>query len=327
MCILDHFSKLHHVILQRNQTLYTLPQGEIHPYFSFSSLANRISEAQASDNHVVRHTSVANKWKTMHLLLLEGYNTTQIHYNLTFQGDHEFTMSFTVAVDTRKLPKLNTSETVQEDLNNNPKPTRANLEPEFVFLDIPVEKQGPRVQKRPPGELEAVIEVPVLNMSLLPEEVKSELQKLDEKILLGDITERGYNLTKAKLLKAFQRGEASERQGNNRAFKEQEAAVKSDASPNQNKQEARGSLIPVKIDSAPLKEKSRASGTEKIPTSRLLDSLVGKKARQQINHGDGEDDNAPHVGRKLQLYPGIKWSFLPWEKSNYFEDLLMVSNH
>ncbi|MCI4382136.1 hypothetical protein PGIGA_G00260210 [Pangasianodon gigas] len=324
-CGPDHFSKLHRVVLQRNQTLYTLPQGELRPYFSFSSLANRISEAQVSDNPVVRHTSVANKWKTVHLLLLEGYNATQIHYNLTFQGDHEFTMSFTVAVDTRKLPKLNTSETVPEEKSNNPKPTSANLVPEFVFSDVPIEKQGPQVQKRPPGGSEVVIEVPALNTSLLPEEVKHELQKLHEKLLLGDITEKGYNLTKAKLLKAFQRDEASELQGNNRAFKEQEAAVKSDANPsqkNKNKQEARDSLVPVKIDSAPLKEQSRAVGTEKIPTSRLLSSLVGNKAKQQLHHGDGEDDIAQHVGRKLQHYPGIEWSFLPWEKSKYFEDLL-----
>ncbi|XP_053497848.1 N-acetylglucosamine-1-phosphotransferase subunits alpha/beta isoform X2 [Ictalurus furcatus] len=315
-CGPDHFSKLHRVVLQRNQTLYTLPQGELRPYFSFSSLANRVSEALVSDNPVVRHTSVANKWKTVHLLLLEGYNATQIHYNLTFQGDQDFTMSFTLAVDTRKLPKPNTSETVSnktEVQNNDPEPTRANLEPEFVFSDIPVEKQGPRVQKKPPVGFDAVVEVPVLNTSLLPEEVRHELQMLDEKIRLGDITERGYNLTKAKLLKAFQR-KLSELQGNNGAFKNQEAAG--------NKPEAGGSPVPVKIDSAPLQEQSRATGTEKLPPSRLLGSLVGNHAEQQLHHGDGEDDVVQRVGRKLQHYPGIERSFLPWEKSKYFEDLL-----
>ncbi|XP_060742394.1 N-acetylglucosamine-1-phosphotransferase subunits alpha/beta isoform X5 [Tachysurus vachellii] len=323
-CGTNHFSQLHRVVLQRNQTLYTLPQGELRPYFSFSSVANRVSEAQVSDNPVVRHTSVANKWKTVHLLLLEGYNSTQIHYNLTFHGDRaQFTMSFTVAVDTRKLPKLNTSDTVQEDKNNKPKPTRANIEPEFVFSDIPADKQGPRVQKRPPVDLEVVIEVPALNMSLLPAELKYELKKMDEKLLLGDITEKGYNLTKAKLLKSFQGIGASEIQGNNGAIKEQEAAVKSDPNDkNKNKQEARVSLIPVKIDSTPVKEQPGATGTEKTPTSRLLGSLVGNKAKQQLHHGDAEDDIQPHVGRKLQHFSGVEWSFLPWEKRGYFEDLL-----
>ncbi|KAM9495596.1 N-acetylglucosamine-1-phosphotransferase subunits alpha/beta [Clarias gariepinus] len=324
-CGPDHFSKLHRVVLQRNQTLYTLPQGELRPYFSFSSLAHRISEAQVGDNPVVRHTSVANKWKTVHLLLLEGYNATQIHYNLTFQGDHEFTMSFTVAVDTRTLPKLNTSESVQEVKDNGPKPTSANLELEFVFSDIPVEKQGPRVQKSLPGALEPVIEVPALNASLLPEEVKHELQKLDEKILLGDITEKGYNLTKAKLLKAFQRDEASILQGNNGAFKEQGAAGKSDANPsqnNRNKPGQGGPFVTVKIDSTTLKDQPRALGTEKIPNSILLNSLRGNKAKEQLHYRGEGDEVVHHGGRRLQHYPGIEWSFLPWEKSRYFEDLL-----
>lgn len=327
--VTDHFSQLHRVDLQRNQALYTLPQGELRPYFSFSSVANRVSEAQVSDNPVVRHTSVANKWKTIHLLLLEGYNSTQIHYNLTFHVDQaQFTMSFTVAVDTRKLPKLNTSDTVQEIKEIKPMPTRANLEPEFVFSDIPADKQGPRVQKRPPEGLEVIIEVPALNMSLLPAELKYELKKMDEKLLLGDITEKGYNLTKAKLLKSFQGIGASEIQGNNGAIKEQEAEVKSDPNDkNKNKQEARVSLIPVKIDTTPLIEQPGATGTEKTPTSRLLGSLVGNKAKQQLHHGDEEDDIQPHVGRKLQHFSGVEWSFLPWEKSRYFEDLLKVSNH
>ncbi|KAF7701832.1 N-acetylglucosamine-1-phosphotransferase subunits alpha/beta [Silurus meridionalis] len=310
-CGTDHFNKLHHVVLQRNQTLYTLPQGELRPYFTFSSLADRVSEASVSDNPVVRHTSITNKWKTMHLLLFDGYNATQIHYNLTFQGDHDFTMSFTVAVDTRKLPKLNVtvSATVQGKTDNSSKPIKAKHEPVFVFSDVPVEKQGPKVQKRPPEQIEVV---PALNISLLPKDVKQELQNLDEKLLLGDITEKGYNLTKGKLLKAFfQQGGTS---------KLQEAAMKSEASPsqkNQSKPEFGGTLVPVKIDSAPLKELPQATGTEMIPTSKLLGSLLGNKPKQQLLHDDG-----PHVGRKLQYYPGFEWSFLPWEKSKYFEDIL-----
>uniref|UniRef100_A0A8C2DET0 N-acetylglucosamine-1-phosphotransferase subunits alpha/beta n=1 Tax=Cyprinus carpio TaxID=7962 RepID=A0A8C2DET0_CYPCA len=88
-CGQDRFNQLHLVVLRRNQTLYTLPQGELRPYFSFSGLANRVSEAQVADNPALRHTSVANKWKTIHLLLLPGHNATQIHYNITFQGEED----------------------------------------------------------------------------------------------------------------------------------------------------------------------------------------------------------------------------------------------
>uniref|UniRef100_A0A8C6T3L1 N-acetylglucosamine-1-phosphotransferase subunits alpha/beta n=1 Tax=Neogobius melanostomus TaxID=47308 RepID=A0A8C6T3L1_9GOBI len=71
-CGPDHFGELYRVTLMRNQSSYTLPVGEIKPYFSFDRLAHRVSEAHVSENAVVRHTSVANKWKTIHLLLYSG---------------------------------------------------------------------------------------------------------------------------------------------------------------------------------------------------------------------------------------------------------------
>lgn len=203
-CGQEHFGELHCVTLLRNHTLYTLPVGEVRPYFSFEGLARRVSAAHVSDNQVIRHTSVANKWKTIHLLLYPGHNATQIQYNLTLQreDDTEFTMSFSVAVDTREVPHTNLSQTVSKDAGKEPKATPTQ-EPVFPFSDIPEDKRGPKIQKRQPGEPQVVIEVPSLNMSLLPATVRNELEKLEEKLLIGDITMKGYNLTKAKLLKTY----------------------------------------------------------------------------------------------------------------------------
>ncbi|KAM4614919.1 N-acetylglucosamine-1-phosphotransferase subunits alpha/beta [Polymixia lowei] len=200
-CGQEHFGQLHRVTLLRNQSLYTLPVGEIRPFFSFDKVARRVSEAQFSESPVVRHSSVANKWKTIHLLLLPGHNATQIHYNLTFQGedDAEFTLSFTVAVDTREVPQANVSQTSSKDGDKEPKPT-PTPEPQFPFPDVPEDKRGPKIQKRRPGVSEVVVDVPVLNVSVLPAVVRSELQRLEEKLLIGDITVKGYNLTKAALL-------------------------------------------------------------------------------------------------------------------------------
>lgn len=204
-CGQEHFRLLHRVSLQKNQTLYTLPTGEIRPYFSFAGVAHKVTEAQVSDSPVVRHTSVANKWKTVHLLLHAGHNASQIHYNLTFldTNDKEFTMSFTVAVDTRELAQPNVSDAAHKEGSKEAKPTTATPEPEVPFVDVPKEKQGPKVQKRPPGEPEVAVEVPALNISLLPVAVRSELQRLEEKLLIGDITVKGYNLTKAAVLAPY----------------------------------------------------------------------------------------------------------------------------
>uniref|UniRef100_A0A7N8WYG1 N-acetylglucosamine-1-phosphotransferase subunits alpha/beta n=1 Tax=Mastacembelus armatus TaxID=205130 RepID=A0A7N8WYG1_9TELE len=45
-CGQEHFGELHRVTLLKNQSLYTLPVGEVKPYFSFAGLARRVSEAQ-----------------------------------------------------------------------------------------------------------------------------------------------------------------------------------------------------------------------------------------------------------------------------------------
>uniref|UniRef100_A0A4W6FFU2 N-acetylglucosamine-1-phosphotransferase subunits alpha/beta n=1 Tax=Lates calcarifer TaxID=8187 RepID=A0A4W6FFU2_LATCA len=180
--------------INMNQTRYTLPVGEVRPYFSFSRLAHP----------VLRHTSVANKWKTIHLLLHSGYNATQIQYNLTLQRDDdtEFTMSFSVVVDTREVPRVNVSQATSKDTSKEPKPT-PTPEPVFPFSDVPENKRGPKIQRRQPGEPEVIIEVPSLDVSLLPAVIRSELQKLEEKLQNGDITMKGYNLTKAELLQPY----------------------------------------------------------------------------------------------------------------------------
>ncbi|KAK5848932.1 hypothetical protein PBY51_008615 [Eleginops maclovinus] len=179
-CGQEHFGELRHVTLLRNLSLYTLPVGETKPYFSFDRLARRVSEAHVSDNPALRHTSVANKWKTIHLLLYPGHNATQIQYNLTLQkeDDTEFVMSFSVAVDTREAPQANVSQAVIKDADKEPKPT-VTLEPPVPFLDIPEDKQGPKIQKRPPGELQAAIEVPSLNVSLLPADLQIQSKCCD----------------------------------------------------------------------------------------------------------------------------------------------------
>ncbi|XDV25035.1 hypothetical protein PO909_029036 [Leuciscus waleckii] len=334
-CGQDNFNQLHRIVLRRNQTLYTLPQGALRPYFSFSGLANRVSEAQVADNPAVRHTSVANKWKTIHLLLLPGHNATQIHYNLTFQAadNHDFTMIFSVAVDTRELPKSNVSDPVREK-DEEPKPTGVTPEPEVLFENVPKEKQGPRVREKSHGDLDAV-QVPALNESLLPEEVKLELQKLNDKLILGDITIKGYNLTKAVLLEPYKDKAQLSLNKNKQAKQwneeqkppltsqhqaERAAMVKRE---NEDNSELEAgvppSLVPVKIDGVTPKAQPRLFGMEK---PQLLSNLMGNLSKERGSEAkEGQDHRGP-AGRKLQYYSNFDRGFLPWEKRKFFQDLL-----
>nr|XP_046234445.1 N-acetylglucosamine-1-phosphotransferase subunits alpha/beta [Scatophagus argus] len=358
-CGQEHFGELYRMTLLRNQTMYTLPVGEVRPYFSFSKMARRISEAHVSDNPVVRHTSVANKWRTIHLLLHPGHNSTQIQYNITFQSedDTEFTMGFSVAVDTREVPQANVSQATSKDADKEPKPT-ATPEPPFPFSDIPEDKRGPKIQKRQPGDPQVVIEFPALNISLLPADVHSELQKLEEKLLIGDITVKGYNFTKAELLKSFKTlgqkqqvmdsrpanegaDEIKERPDEDlegeRLQKKQPAEEKAGNiihnNPN-SKEISRKDvalqekpaipLIPLHIDDKhkkDFKSPKLNAAIERPLTSKLLSSISKTKSAESQAEPANAAGGAP-VGRRLQHFISSDRGFLPWEKRKYFQELL-----
>lgn len=197
---------MYKVTLHLNQTYYVVPKGECLPYFSFSEIAKKAIEGSYSDNPIIRHASVANKWKTIHLIMHSGMNTTVIYFNLTFlnKDDDEFKMHVAVEVDTREEPKLNTTS-VQK--SNSDFKTTTIPEAEMIFEDIPEEKRFPRVKRHRNGTGESPHEeviIPSVNPSLLPESVQLALQNLDLKLANGDITQKGFNLSKAALLRPFQ---------------------------------------------------------------------------------------------------------------------------
>lgn len=351
---LEHFGELHHVTLRRNQSSYTLPVGEIKPYFSFEKLAHRVSEAQVSDSLVVRHTSVANKWKTIHLLLHPGFNATQIHYNITFQRDDdtEFTMSFSVTVDTRETFQISVIPTSSKDTGKEPKAT-PTPEPVFPFSDIPEDKRGPKIKKRLPGEPQTIIEVPSVNVSLLPAALRKELQRLEEKLQIGDLTMKGYNLTRAELLKPYKmlaenqqipdsqpgKGDADEVQ--KKPYKDLEGddlKIKDKTRKIQKNQKSKGELsrenasvrdkpvIPVSIDDKPAQDiitetpYPLKAAIERPMTSKLKNKLSPKKSAES----EAEAFNAAPVGRRLQHFTSADRGFLPWERRKYFQALLEV---
>ncbi|XP_074554859.1 N-acetylglucosamine-1-phosphotransferase subunits alpha/beta [Halichoeres trimaculatus] len=352
-CGTEHFGELHRVTLLRNQSLYTLPIGETRPYFSFDKLARRVSEAHVSDNSVLRHTSVANKWKTIHLLLHSGHNATQIQYNLTFQreDDTEFTMSFSVAVDTRAVPQSNVSKPVKKDASIEPTPT-PTPEPVFPFSDIPEEKRGPKVQKMQPGGTEAVIEIPAMNVSLLPAAVRSELQKLEEKLLIGDITLKGYNLTKAEILKHYrsqqQVSESHPGKVKSKPYKDLEGeqlegkqplgdqtgkinkinqTSKDELSKKDALEQKKPALIPVHVDDEHVKDVEAPkrynlnAAIERPIISKLLGSISKtKSAENQAEPADAAGKGP--IGRRLQHFTSSDRGFLPWERRKYFQELL-----
>lgn len=363
-CGQDHFHELYKVTLLPNQTHYVLPKGEYLPYFSFAEIAKRGVEGAYSDNPIIRHASIANKWKTIHLIMHSGMNATTIHFNLTFQNarDEEFKIRLTVEVDTREGPKLNS--TTQKSYENLVSPVTLLPEAEVLFEDIPEEKRFPKVKRYGRNTTERVqeeVKIPLVNISLLPKEIELKLNHLDLQLEHGDITLKGYNLSKSALLRSF-------------LMNSQDAKVKisptitdktndSVEAPPPTKQ-SRASILPNSLGvSRQLRRSDFPAGTVKangqnpsldlgtkgrfrsetqthkvvggsLNLSSLVVPLENRETEEKIT-GEEEETNRMnertknHVGanevlpgRKLQHYTESYPGFLPWEKRKFFQDLL-----
>ncbi|XP_067998347.1 N-acetylglucosamine-1-phosphotransferase subunits alpha/beta isoform X2 [Melanerpes formicivorus] len=347
-CGQDHFEEMYKVTLQLNQTYYVIPKGECLPYFSFSEIAKKGTEGSYSDNPIIRHASIANKWKTIHLILHSGMNATVIYFNLTFlnKNDEELKMQLAVEVDTREEPKLNA--TSMQKSNSDVKTVTSVPEAELIFEDIPEEKRFPRVRERRNGTKENLHEeviIPSVNVSLLPEDVQLALRSLDLKLLNGDITQKGFNLSKATLLRPFQLLTTArsivglDKKG---VHNDLEAQKNYTSWQNSFKDVNNGKIKSIKANEEVPSKLTGTKGTVvTMNTNKVLNALMlreTQKSKQTRNLDAGEDAQGMEggkghvqvdtnirealVGRKLQSYAGSYQGFLPWERKKYFQDLL-----
>lgn len=327
-CGTEHFGELYRVTLMRNQSSYALPVGEIKPYFSFEHFAHRVSEAHVSENAAVRHTSVANKWKTIHLLLYVGHNRTQIHYNVTFQMEDstEFVMGFAVIADTREVPRANVSLSTSKDDGKESRPT-APPEPSFAFSDVPEDKRGPKINRKLQNEKQKLMEVPSVNVSLLPASVRSEMQKLDEKLLIGDITLKGYNLTKAELLRPFtaQDLKVASSDRNRKPYKGQDGNVPDAKLAEAERGKVKTTAFPIQVNINDNLQEEQLSNTIRAAIEKpLISKLLNSNSQIKTDNPSLQEDplQKPAVGRRLQHYTSADRGFLPWERKKVFQKLL-----
>lgn len=361
---LDHFHELYKVTLLPNQTHYVIPKGEYLPYFSFAKIAKRGIEGAYSDNPIIRHASIANKWKTIHLIMHSGMNATTIQFNLTFQtaDNSEFKIQITVEVDTREEPKLNsTGQKPYQDLLS-PEVT-VHPEGEVLFKDIPEGKRFPQVRRRGGANatqsFQEEVEIPPVNVSLLPKEVQVRLSTLDLQLEIGDITVKGYNVSKAALLKSFlaQSPEAKEATKRNNSLKIPLEKQVLQNIPSERFQrlafptmagQANGyhyshtpsvvletqptfrvETLVQKVGGGSLQKENPLSLSEPLGNHEARDNEVtGRQQEQNEPEGvTGDRRDAPRLslGRKLQYHTDGYLGFLPWEKKKVFQALLSVS--
>ncbi|KAM8974255.1 N-acetylglucosamine-1-phosphotransferase subunits alpha/beta isoform 2-T2 [Pelodytes ibericus] len=334
-CGQDHFGEMLKVNLYLNQTHYVIPKGESLPYFSFAGIAKKVIDGVHSDNPIVRHASIANKWKTIHVIMYPGINATVIHFNLTFQdqNEKEFKMQIFLYVDTTEEPKRNISKPVSG--KNDAVISTPTPEAEVLFEDIPEEKRFPKFKKKSSAKSnEHNIEIPHLNVSFLPSNVQIALQELDLKLRKGDITLKGYNMSKVALLEPFgtlvAHNQRYLRVNGEQPLKDPTVApgiVRKEIdhiSPLEASDLFINKPDPEKSDLKP-KVEEIIHDNQKTANRNKLSGLESKSSKQGITNRyrlENIEDIGTGPLRRLQQYQPRREGALPWEKNKYFKDLL-----
>ncbi|XP_031204975.1 N-acetylglucosamine-1-phosphotransferase subunits alpha/beta isoform X1 [Mastomys coucha] len=354
-CGQDHFHELYKVTLLPNQTHYVVPKGEYLSYFSFANIARRGVEGTYSDNPIIRHASIANKWKTIHLIMHSGMNATTIYFNLTLQNSNneEFKIQITVEVDTREVPKLNS--TTQKVYENLVSPVTPLPQADVPFEDVPEEKRFPKVRRHDvnaTGRFQGEVKIPQVNISLLPKEAQVRLSNLDLQLEHGDITLKGYNLSKSALLRSFlgnsldtkvkpqvrtdetkdnleapQGNPSHQRPHSFAAEHRSERWMTPSETVTVNGHDHALNPPPVLETNARLAQPTLGMTVSK---ENLLPLIVPPESRMPEEERDRAEGNADsHVpvnelvpSRRLQQHAQSYPGFLPWEKKKYFQDLL-----
>lgn len=364
-CGQDHFHEMYKVTLLPNRTHYVIPKGEYLPYFSFAKIAKRGIEGAYSDNPVIRHASIANKWKTMHLIMHSGMNATTLYFNLTFQNtnNEEFKIQITVEVDTQAEPKLNS--TIQKSDENWAGSVTPFPQAEIPFEGFPKEKRFPKVKRHNvniTGRVQEEVKIPLVNILLLPKEAQLKLSNLDLQLEQGDITLKGYNLSKSALLRSFLRNSLDAEveseggrtdQTNNSLEAAPEKLIHKSPGHVLSQQRLQRSAFPAgtvnsryqNLNSTLVLETKASFKLEtrthhvlgmSVPKEKLSPTLPwesqgmkGKLTRKEEERGRAEGNAEGHgamqevvPGRRLQQHVGAYLGFLPWEKTKFFQDLL-----
>lgn len=316
-CGQDHFGEMYKINLLLNQTHYVVPKGENLPYFSFTNVAKKAVDGVYSDNPIIRHASIANKWKTIHLIMYPGINATVLHFNITFndQNDKVLKMQIFIDVDTAEDQKRNNTRPIQDQ--KEAVVTTPTPEAEILFENIPEEERFPKLKKQKPDEYDNLgVHIPYVNVSSLPNKVQLALHNLDLQLSNGDITLKGYNLSKTALLEPFVTLSPHTKDDLNVQKPIKQATIPK----NQSVSENNANPQKARFDSEQDNDERSVKSESKL--NRMEGQ--GSKLLKGVNHlgtlaKNREDNIVP--GRKLQFQPNYE-GFLPWEKKKYFKDLL-----
>ncbi|XP_071956276.1 N-acetylglucosamine-1-phosphotransferase subunits alpha/beta-like [Antedon mediterranea] len=176
--------------------IITMPQGVQVGYFNVTSMFGNngtIASGYYSNNNIVRTGTIAQKFKTMHLVLYKNHTEQNVSFFVegTKSDGSGLNVTFNVTVNTIPLAER-ALMVIKNDSKNNTKTEEDN----FVFEEFDSNLIGPRAINKDVVNKD----VPDIGEQQLPPEFQKQLEQLEKQLSDGDLTEKGFTKLKAELI-------------------------------------------------------------------------------------------------------------------------------
>ncbi|XP_070534877.1 N-acetylglucosamine-1-phosphotransferase subunits alpha/beta-like isoform X2 [Ptychodera flava] len=284
-CGSQNFNKLYSVAIKKDTTHVILPSGLQVAFFNLTSIYGEgsITAGKYDHNNAIRTATVSNKFKTIHMLVYGGHNSTNVTIYVegkNIQGE-EIQVSFNVSVNTNpakgavvvnaEMLKIR-EQTKQNETNSSTKQkSDEDREELLIFDDIPEQQRAPKAKFLTDNTRLDLTEDLDEKLKSLPVEISWVITELREQVDKGDLTEKGFLKRKQRIVENYiKTGELP-------LIPKKREKVSNDDSERR---------LDRKENEVNFEEKAKSLEDDKV---KLLDKLGGLKeeAMMQLGVGDG----------------------------------------
>lgn len=223
-CGIQKFKELFSVNAEKIKGTLKVPDGVRAFYINFTGLLNDgvLTDGDYVESSVIRAAIFSKKFKTMSVTLYVNFTSTVSFAVVGFKDKNQtipINLNFTISVDTTKeqLPTT-TRNPATKLVTNSGNRLKSLREPFTVYNEASkrIEKSDPRMRYKN-KTMNDVFDWFKATEREIPLEIISELNKTENELNVGDITENGYSHRKFQIIRPFyesSRKEPAELEGN-----------------------------------------------------------------------------------------------------------------
>ncbi|XP_030845190.1 N-acetylglucosamine-1-phosphotransferase subunits alpha/beta isoform X1 [Strongylocentrotus purpuratus] len=203
---------IYSVLITASGMSVTLPKGLLVVYFNATPIfgeGSTITEGKYDNRDIVRTATIAQKFKTVHVLLYKNMSESVLTFHILGKrkDDSPLNVTFNVTVDTKEnknleqeLLALKRPDGEKEENKTRKVSEEEKEEAVFEFDDISDGRRSPKLPLAREKEVSVSFEPAEEELT---EDVASQLKELTQQLQDGDITQRGHDRLRSKILAQY----------------------------------------------------------------------------------------------------------------------------